>query len=222
MCPIAHADGCDGLREGDEIAPRLAGGVDDVVVCLEDTVREVVGAQELPDILDRVQFRGARRQQDRCEVPGPVEVSGDVPARAVEQQYGMGTLGDVQGYLVDVQLHHVGVGMGQCEGRADASGWADGAKEIGVLIALVGWLGGSCSTLGPLPDEAVLLADAGFILEPDLDRLALGYPLEMGRERTREVFLKAAMVSPSCIGCRGRALICEKPSSFRSLPTERS
>jgi hypothetical protein len=145
-----------------------------------------------------------------------------VPSGAIQQQNGMGTLGDVQGYLVDMQLHHVGVGMGQCESRADTAGGADGAEEIRVLVTLVGGLGGPRSTLRPLPDKAVLLADAGFILEPDLDRLALGYPLEMGRERAREVFLKAWMVSPSCIGCRGRALICEKPSSFRSLPTDRS
>jgi hypothetical protein len=82
----------------------------------------------------------------------------------------MGTLGDVEGYLVDMQLHHVGVGMGQCDGRANASGWAYGTEEIGVLIALISRLSGPRSTLGPLPDEAVLLADASFILEPDLDQ----------------------------------------------------
>jgi hypothetical protein len=145
-----------------------------------------------------------------------------VPSGAIQQQHGMGTLGDVQGYLVDVQLHHVGVGVRQREGRADASGWADSAKEIGVLIALVGRLGGSCAAPRPLPDEAVLLTDPRLILEPDLDRLAPGYAREVGRERAREVFLKAAMVSPSCLGCPGLALMCEKPSSFRSLPTERS
>ena len=35
---------------------------DDVVVALEDAIGEVVVAQELPDVLDRVEFRGARRQ----------------------------------------------------------------------------------------------------------------------------------------------------------------
>jgi hypothetical protein len=204
------------------VSPRLAGRSDNLVVGREDAVREVVGPQILPDVFDRVQLRGARRQQDRREVLRPVELAGDVPSGAIQQQHGMGTLGDVEGYLVDMQLHHVGVGMGQCEGRADTSGGADGAEQIRVLVALIGRLGGSCSTLRPLPDEAVLLADAGFILEPDLDRFAPGYAREMGCERAREVFLKAAMVSPSCIGCRGRALICEKPSSFRSLPTDRS
>ncbi len=134
----------------------------------------------------------------------------------------MGVLGDVQGYFVDMQLHHVGVGMGQCEGRTNATGGADGAEQIRVLVTLVGRLGGSCAALRPLPDEAILLADPRLVLEPDFDGLALGYAREVGRKRAREVFLKAAMVSPSCIGCRGRALMCEKPSSFRSLPTDRS
>ena len=145
-----------------------------------------------------------------------------MPAGAIQQQHGVGVPGDVQGYLVDMQLHHVGIGMGQCEGRADASRRADGAEQIRVLIALIGRLERPRAALRPLPDEAVLLADPRLVLEPDLDRLALGYTREVGCERAREVFLKAAMVSPSCIGCLGLALMWEKPSCFRSLPTDRS
>jgi hypothetical protein len=48
-----------------------------------------------------------------------------------------------------------------------------------------------------LPHEAVLLADAGFVLKPDLDRLALGDAGEVSAQRRREVFLNAAMVAPS-------------------------
>jgi hypothetical protein len=36
-----------------------------------------------------------------------------------------------------VELHHVGVGVGQREGRSDAPSWADRAEQIGVVIALV-------------------------------------------------------------------------------------
>jgi len=40
-----------------------------------------------------------------------------------------------------------------------------------------------------LPHEAVLLADASFILKPDFDRNAFRDIGEMGAQRLREVFL---------------------------------
>ena len=200
----------------------MACRIDDVVVAFEDPVREEVGAQILPDLLDRVELRRARRQQDRRDIAWPDEIAGGVPPGAIQQQDGVGVLGDMKGDLIDVHLHRRGVGDGQRERRADASGRADRAEQIGALVALIGRLARPRAALGPLADDAVLLADAGFILEPDLDRLALGYPREMGRKRAGEVFLKAWRVSPSCIGCRGLALIWEKPSCFKSLPTVRS
>ena len=56
MCPFSHADGCDLPRPFDELVPGLAAERDDVVVGLEDAVREPVVAHELPDILHGIQF----------------------------------------------------------------------------------------------------------------------------------------------------------------------
>jgi hypothetical protein len=41
-----------------------------------------------------------------------------------------------------MELHHVGVGVGQRQGRSDAASRADRAEQIGVIIALVGGLFG--------------------------------------------------------------------------------
>ena len=130
--------------------------------------------------------------------------------------------GDLGGDLVEMELHHLGVGEGQRQRRAFAASGTDRAEEIGVLIALIGGLAGPSSALGPLPDQAVLLADAGFILEPDLDRRSFGQIGEMGAQDGDEVFLKAATIRSSCLGWRGRTLMWEKPSALRSLPTLRS
>lgn len=75
----------------------------------------------------------------------------------------MGSLGDVEGYLVDMELHHVRVGEGQRERRADTTSRTDRTEEVGVLVALVGGLAGARSLACPLPDQTVLLADAGFV-----------------------------------------------------------
>jgi hypothetical protein len=112
----------------------------------------------------------------------------------------MGAWGDVARDFVEVKLHHVGVGIRQREGGADAAGWADRAEQIGVVIALVGGLPGSRSPPGPLPHLAVLLADAGLVLKPDLDRRRFRQAFEMSLQRARKVFLNASMIRSSCAG----------------------
>jgi hypothetical protein len=96
-----------------------------------------------------------------------------------------------------VKLHHVGVGIGQREGRSDPAGWADRAEQIGVVIALIGGLARPRSAPGPLSDLAVLLADAGLVLKPDFDRRRLRQSFEMSLQRAREVFLNASTILSS-------------------------
>jgi hypothetical protein len=120
-----------------------------------------------------------------------------MPSGPVEDENGVGALGDVARDFVEVELHHVGVGIRQREGGADAAGWADRAEQIGVVIALVGGLPWPRSALGPLPNLAVLLADPGLVFEPDFDRRDLGQAFEMSLQRVREVFLKASTIRSS-------------------------
>ena len=95
-------------------------------------------------------------------------------------------------------------------------------RQVGAFVALIGGLAWARAAPRPLPHEAVLLADAGFVLEPDLDRLAFRQAGAVSVQRRGEVFLKAATVSSSLAGWRGRALTCEKPSCLRILPIVRS
>src|SRR5215212_10111030 len=120
------------------------------------------------------------------------------------------------------ELHRLAVGVGHGERRASAARRADGAEQVGAFVALIGGLARARAAPRPLPHEAVLLADAGFVLEPDLDRLAFRQAGAVSVQRRGEVFLKAATVSSSLAGWRGRALTCEKPSCLRILPIVRS
>lgn len=52
----------------------------------------------------------------------------------------------------------------------------------------------------PFPEDAILLAYAGLVLEPDLDLLLARNAREVGSKPGREVFLNAWMTSPSCLG----------------------
>ena len=91
------------------------------------------------------------------------EGSGRVPAGPIEQQDGVGALGDDAGDLVKVKLHGVGVREGQRQRSARAARRTDRAEEIGALVPLVGELAGPGPAPRPLPDEAVLLADPGLV-----------------------------------------------------------
>ena len=84
----------------------------------------------------------------------------------------MGALCHKAANLIEMKLHGFGVGIGQCERCAGTARRADCAEQEGILVALVGGSSGTGSASGPLPDLAVLLAYAGFVLEPDLYRRA--------------------------------------------------
>ncbi len=68
--------------------------IDDVVVGTEDAVGQPVVAQELPDILDRIEFGRSGRQGEDGDIGGPVELAGGVPAGLVHDQDGVGAQRD--------------------------------------------------------------------------------------------------------------------------------
>jgi hypothetical protein len=97
-----------------------------------------------------------------------------------------------------VELHHVGVRVGQRQSRPNTAGRTDRAEQIGVGVALIGRLARPRSTPSPLADEAVLLADPSLVLKPDFDRRGLWQLFEMSLQRAREAFLNASTIRSSC------------------------
>jgi hypothetical protein len=93
-----------------------------------------------------------------------------------------------------VQVHRRGVAERQDQGRALALQRADGTKDVGRGVALILWRAGPGATPRPAAGDAVLLADASFVLEPDLYRVEADALIARdARQRGREVFLNAAM-----------------------------
>ena len=96
--------------------------------------------------------------------------------------------------LVEMTLHGIGVGEGKRECCGHAASRADGAEQVGALVAPVGGLDRSRTAARPLPDEAVLLTDpvrdlqSLTILEPDLDLLLARHASEMRCERAGKFF----------------------------------
>ena len=115
----------------------------------------------------------------------------------------------MQADLVEMGLHGESIRIRHDDGRTNVARGADCAENICVFVSLIFRLTRTRAALRPLINEAVLLADASFILEPDLDRRSCSNATTFQRflDLVREVFLKSSITSASCAGWRGRALI---------------
>jgi hypothetical protein len=112
--------------------------------------------------------------------------------------------GDGRGDLGEVQVHRLGVGARQHQRGTDPTGRADRAEEVGPLVAGVAYRPGPRAALRPDPGQRALLADAGLVLEPDLERPAPRGLRQRRRYRFGEVFLNASCAAGSALRCRGR------------------
>jgi hypothetical protein len=186
-------------------------GIYDVLVSVVDAgIEEIV----FEEVLDRVRFRRAGRQEEARDVVGQCQFMGEMPAGLIENDNGMGAFGDLGAELGEMHGHGIGVDLGQHQGRRyrgrrrPRDGRLCGA---GPLVALVG------CPICPLPDQLAFLADTGLIGKPAFYRAVSGSAAERVVDQVAEVPLDAAWLFGSLFGCCGRALIRRKPNLLISL-----
>ncbi len=132
----------------------------------------------------------ARWQQDDGEVLRDFEFAGGVPSGPIHQHNRMGLSGDVAADLGRDASAWLARPPKQHERRPLAVSRTDGAEQIGVVIALIGRLAGARALSRPQARQAILLAKACFVLEPDLHRRSRRQVSYMHLERVGEVFFK--------------------------------
>jgi hypothetical protein len=115
-----------------------------------------------------------------------------VPAGLIDDQDGMSAGIDGGADFRQMGVHRFGVAPRQDEADALALLRTDCAENIGRFGTLIVRCAGPCSAPGPAARDLVLLADAGFVLEPDLDLYARFETLADRFDLGREVFLKAS------------------------------
>src|ERR1700756_320601 len=145
-----------------------------------------------------------------------------MPASAVERDHGMRAGGDLRADLREMQGHRLDVDVGQDQRRPNPTGGTDGTKDVGPFVSLIARLAGTAAGLRPDIGQAALLADPGFVLPPELDRLPAGVLGNGRRDEGGEVFLCASCAAASCAGWRGRVETWLKFRRASSLPTDRS
>jgi hypothetical protein len=132
---VAVGDGSDGVDVIGEEVPGIAASRDNLVLCFEDRDGQPVGAQVRPEIFDRVEFWGIGRQPQERDVFGDAQIQGSMPAGAVQHENIMRALGDRPGYLDEMGVHGPGVGMGHDQRGGRPALRADGAEDVGPLVA---------------------------------------------------------------------------------------
>lgn len=115
----------------------MAAVVEDVVVALEDAVREPVVAHELPYVLDGIEFGRSRRERHEGDIAGNFEGRGGMPSGSVEHDQGMGAGFDGEGDLFEMSVECLRVGVGHDETGGLALVRADGAEDVGRDRSLV-------------------------------------------------------------------------------------
>jgi len=102
--------------------------------------------------------------------------------------------------LFQVLGHRLAVHRRHDDGGTDAAFRTDGTEEIGGVVAVVANRRRSRSATRPDVGERALLADAGLISEPDLQRLAGGAGWYCFGYQAGKAFLKAACAATSFFG----------------------
>jgi hypothetical protein len=124
--------------------------------------------------------------------------TGLMPTCAVENNDGMAARRDAARDFDEVQVHRIGVGVRKNEGCSGVAGRTDRAEQIGPIVTLIAWSSRTAAAFGPDAAQRALLADAGFILPPEFDRLCLRAVRDAGRDQIGKVFLCACCAAASC------------------------
>src|ERR1700678_4311230 len=125
-----------------------------------------------------------------------------MPSGPIHEQNSVSAGLDGKGDLLEMQRHGLDVAVREDETGRLAERGTNGAEDIGRGGSLILQGKRSRAACRPASRDLVLLTDAGFILEPEFERLAAGRGDR--RQDVRDFFLNAATAASSCAWWRGR------------------
>jgi hypothetical protein len=208
---VAVADGSDQFGPQADLPPAMLGRLFHGIQVLVGPVRPVMAPQVMPEILHRVQLGRPRRQRHQRDVRRHPQRLRPVIASAVPDQRDV--LRRINGLRQTVEelLRGVGVGVRGDQALGLAGGRTNRGEDLQALEAALLRRPRPRTFVGPDRRQRALLAEAGFVLEPDFDLLA-GLPGGDFRDDLGGFFLNASCAAGSASGCWGRGRSTVKPS----------
>jgi len=138
--------------------------VNDRVQRGEDLVSDVVLAQVIPEMFDRVEFRAVGRERQQVEGGGNLQGGGAVPTGAIQQHQAM-VVGKTSGGVRQEQGHGFGIHPGQDQRAEFAIEGADGGQAVDELADDLVPDDGAQGPRGPATALIADAAETGFVLK---------------------------------------------------------
>ncbi len=123
-----------------------------------------------------------------------------MPSCAIERDDGVGAGRDVCADFSKMQVHGFGTDDRQHQCSANAARRTNSAKYVGPVIALIAGRARPAAFVSPDVGQTALLANAGFILPPQLYGLIARVLWDSCSNQLGKVFLCASWVAGSCAG----------------------
>src|SRR5512135_3423622 len=133
--------------------------------------RPVMTPEVMPQILHRIQLRRVRHQLDQAQIPRDLQVRTGVVARSVPQQHRMDPSGQRARELLEEQIEHRRVQLRHDQRRRRARGHADRRQHIERRELDLPHRTRARTLQRPDARQRPVLAEAGLVLEPELDLL---------------------------------------------------
>ena len=163
-------------------------------------MRHVAVAQVQPHPLDGVQLRRIGWQWHERDVGGNAERVGPVPPGLVEDEHRVDIWSQAGAETLQKDRHGLGGDRRHHQGEVVAGGWADGGIDIGPGEAAVAQAGWALAALVPAVGDAALVAEAGLVLEPQLQPLVGVGQLRLPQRSLQAPFLKRSCAIWSVLG----------------------
>ena len=160
-----------------------------------------MASEIIPDVFHWVELGRIGWQRHERDVVGDQQSFAFlVPSSTVADQQAMRAGGNLGAAFGEMLIHRLDVHPRHDDRCTDATCRANRAEDVNRIMAIVAHHRRARSDRCPDIFNRTFLADPGFVLEPDFNRLA-GHP---GRQniqaQAREVFLKAACAARSFFG----------------------
>jgi hypothetical protein len=191
MGPVTEPERHDTPGLIGEPGPGGTAVIQDVLVTAEHPVGDPVLAQELPDVLHRIELRRPGWERHKGDVVRHDQLGRDMPAGAIQENSRMRARRNGLRDLLQMQFHALGRAAGQDQAGSFALSRTDRAEDIGRGRSLILRRCGARAAFGPAPGDLVLLSNPRLVREPNLERLAADRLCDL-RQAVGELFLKAA------------------------------
>lgn len=154
-------------------------------------VAPVVASQVVPKILDGIELGRIGRQLYQRHVGGNLQCFGRMEAGSVPDQHGVHTGSELLCELGEELIDDRGIEVGSEQSDALSALWTDAREHVEIIVLRLSHRPGTRAGPGPHAGQRALLAEASFVLEPDLHALR-GMVRADGLDLCHNVFLKAS------------------------------